>query len=565
MTLATLDAAIAQVAAIEDRHARNESLAEEADRLARDFREFVYAAWPYIPYPPLLPDTWHIDAIADHIQAAYQREIRRLLVTIQPGAFKSTILSVLAPAWRWTHAPHERFVTASHSNDLATRDAGLARRFMLGEWYQARWGHVFEFAEAGNLKERYSNTRGGHRVRTHVDGGTGDRGTVTQLDDPHNAKEAQYADTLLTDAIRWWGDTWVSRLDDTVQRPGASIVIGQRLHTDDLIGFLLDGGDGRWTHLCLPTKYDRKHPFTYPDKKKVGTRVLRGDPRKNDGDLLMPEYQDEEILALKVRGEGMTAHVFAGQYQQLPSAREGKLLRRSGWRYYPRDRSFYSTADDPSFTAKRVAELTATDLLPRFGRIVCSWDTSVKDRAHSDYVSGQAWGVCRDRPADRYLLRLFHGRAALNATTDAMVALHQWCQEMWAGVPVFSVIEKTANGPDAIAAIRSKLQGVIAYPEKGQALGSKEMRAEAASPALDGGNCFLPGKANDNATDYAPGTPEEVQTFVEELSAFPLGTHDDQVDAWSQMVNFTRTPYTGKGRVRTAKVTQAPRPAGLPA
>jgi phage terminase large subunit-like protein len=105
---------------------------------------------------------------------------------------------------------------------------------------------------------------------------------------------------------------------------------------------------------------------------------------------------------------------------------------------------------------------------------------------------------------------------------------------------------------------------VIAYPEKGQALGSKQVRAEAASPALDGGNCFLPGFANETGTDYDPRTPQVVQEFVEELSSFDQGDHDDQVDSWSQMVNFTRTPYTGKGRVRVAP-QRSVRPAALPA
>lgn len=568
MSVLPFDQALAELDADIEREERGEELAEEAARLAGSFREFTYAAWPHLGYTALYPNTFHVDALCDHYQAAIERDITRLAVTIQPGSFKSTIYSVLGPAWAWARRPTERFITASHADDLATRDTTRSRNFMQGAWFQARWGADWRFAEGENMKTQYSNTRGGWRVRAHVGGGTGWRGTVAQVDDPHNAKEAKYADTQLVEAIEWWSDTWVSRLDDTVDQPGVMIVIGQRIHEKDLIGFLVDSAPERWTHLCLPTKFSRKHMYRYPPKLRVkrGRKhvTLQGDPRKTDGELLMPRYQDEAKLADKVKEDGVTAHIFAGQYQQLPTAREGKILKRGGWRYYPPALSFYAGLHDPRFDRDRVKDLTATGQLPIFSRIVNTWDTSIRDREHSDYVSGQCWAVLRDRPADRWLLRLWRERAGLNETTEAMLMLHRWAESLWPHVPIFDVIEKTANGPDSIAAIRSEVQGVIPYPEKGVALKSKEERAIAASPALEGGNCYLPGYANDSGTDYDPRTPTDVQEFVEELSAFNTGAHDDQVDSWSCMVNYTRTPHTTKARVMVPK-GRKPRPRALPA
>jgi len=539
-----------------------QSLAEQAEMLGGSFREFTYAAWPFLGYPAP-PRTFHIDAICDHVQAAYEREITRLIVTIQPGSFKSTIVSVLAPAWRWAAHPEERFVTASHADELATRDTTNSRTFMRSAWFQARWGDRFDFTDAQDMKTRYTNTKGGQRVRTHVNGGTGDRGSILQIDDPHNANEAHYADTRLQDATRWWGDTAVSRLDDTIDHPGSIIVIGQRIHEKDLIGYLLDTGGDRWTHLCLPTRWYATHKYRYPKAKQLPSgRVLQGDPRSMEGELLMPLLQDEEKLADRVAEDGVTASVFAGQYQQLPAAREGKILKRSGWRYYDREMSYYRQRG--SFTPELVAQLTATGRMPKFTRIVHSWDTSVKDRAHSDYVSGQAWGCPVDRDADRWLLRLFHKQAALNETIDAMLMLNEWSMLHWPGVPHFIVIESAANGKDAIAEIKGRVQGVIPWPEKGAAAaGNKVVRAEAASPALDGGNCYLPGYANETGTDYDPRTPRDVQVFVEELAEFDTAAHDDQVDGWSQMVNYTRRPFRRKGRISVPR-GRAPVPAGLP-
>jgi hypothetical protein len=54
-------------------------------------------------------------------------------------------------------------------------------------------------------------------------------------------------------------DTLLSRLDD--KRTGAIVVVMQRVHIDDLTGFLLDQSD-KWDVLSLPAIAD--HPFVAP-------------------------------------------------------------------------------------------------------------------------------------------------------------------------------------------------------------------------------------------------------------------------------------------------------------
>lgn len=527
--MTTYAEALSEVDAAIERRKNGEQLAEEAERLSGDFRAFVYAAWPTLGYIPLV-STFHVDALAEHIAACYRREIMRLLVTIPPGYLKSTILSVLAPAWLWTWKPSERLLTASHSDDLATRDTRKSREVMQGGWYLARWRDRFSFATDENLKTRYSNDQGGHRIRTHVGGGTGDRAAVLQVDDPHNAQEAS-SEVMMQSAIEWWGGTWASRLDNSVDARGVKIVIGQRISERDLIGHLLahDEDASRWTHLCLPVEYERKHPFVYPSKVKLPSgKVLTGDTRKREGELLAPKYEDTEGLA--DRTAEMSAHVYAAQFQQRPAPREGLLLKRANWRYYDRELSYY--AERRAFGAEQAAELASR--IGGFHLIGHFWDTSVKDRDHSDFVSGGTWGCIG---ANRYLLRLVHRRMGLNATIEAMLELAAWAEPLWPHCPHYTVIENSANGPDAAAQIRSRVQGVMLADAKG----SKEVRADAASPALDGFNCFLPGWSEPDGSSYDPSrTPPDVQSFVEELSVFNGGAHDDQVDMWSSMVLFTR-------------------------
>jgi hypothetical protein len=159
----SLAEARAEVRAARERKREGRTLAEEAEALSKDFRAFVVAAWDLVIPMPFVPG-WHFDAMCEHVQAAYQREIYGLITTVPPGFLKSGIYSVFGPAWRWTHAPWERFLSASHGDDLATRDNRKCRMLMQTGWYQARWGGDWEFARDENLKTRYSNDRGGGRT-----------------------------------------------------------------------------------------------------------------------------------------------------------------------------------------------------------------------------------------------------------------------------------------------------------------------------------------------------------------------------------------------------------------
>lgn len=508
-------------AAIERRH-RGITLAQEAAELAGDLSAFVKHAWPYVVPNPLVPG-WHIDAICDHLQATFQREIRRLVITVPPGTGKSTIVSVIAPAWRWVNEPGDRLLTSSWKDEYATRDTRRGRALIQSPWYQDRF-KGFGLTKDENTTTRYSNNRRGYRVAGHVGGGTGERGDVLILDDPHNAQE-MHSDTMLASTREWWGDTWASRLNDSPSRPGVMIVIGQRIHQDDLIGMLL--ADGRWTHLCLPARYEPKHVYvTPPDIVIADGRILRGDPRTEDGELLAPGVLSAERL--DELASDMTSHVAAGQLQQRPAPKEGALLKRGDWRFYDRELSFYRR--DGRFDRERARSLAE---VARFGKIVHSWDTSLKDGAKNDYVSGQVWGISG---ANRYLLRLFKQRAALNATIEAMLDLSAWALGVWPTLPHYILIEAAATGPDAAKEIKQRVDGVKEISAKG----TKPLRAAAAAPALEGHNCFLPGYQSDDLAGYDSRTPAEVQEFVESAAVFPNGTHDDDVDAWSQMVNWTR-------------------------
>jgi hypothetical protein len=64
----------------------------------------------------------------------------------------------------------------------------------------------------------------------------------------------------------------------------------------------------------------------------------------------------------------------------------------------------------------------------------------------------------------------------------------------------------------------------------------------AASSDLETGNCFLPGAPAADLTGPDPEkTPSFVVSFVDECAIFDNGENDDQVDAWSQAMNWLRS------------------------
>jgi hypothetical protein len=71
--------------------------------------EYVEQAWPIVePSTEFLPN-WHIDAIAEYLEAVTAGQITRLLINMPPRYGKSLLVSVMWPTWEWTTIPRRGF------------------------------------------------------------------------------------------------------------------------------------------------------------------------------------------------------------------------------------------------------------------------------------------------------------------------------------------------------------------------------------------------------------------------------------------------------------------------
>ena len=91
-------------------------------------------------------------------------------------------------------------------------------------------------------------------------------------------------------------------------------------------------------------------------------------------------------------------------------------------------------------------------------------------------------------------------------------------------------VEDAANGPAIIDTLTHEIGGIIAVKPEG----GKLARASASEPRVEAGNVYLPSPTAPNGARI-PGRAW-VDDFIEQLAAFPTGDHDDDVDAFTQLM-----------------------------
>lgn len=464
----------------------------------RSFAAFVEQAWPLVePAHAYVPNV-ATDAIVEHLQAVGDGRIRRLLVALPPGLGKSTLCSVLYPSWRFARDPSWRGIFASHAHNLAMRDSLRTRRLVESPWFKQSFGVELHADE--NRNDYWATTAEGRRIAVGVGGAlVGYRASDAVVDDSLNGVDAR-SKTTRDSTNRWFVENLTTRLDDPDN--ASRIVIQQRLHSDDLIGYLLAAGG--WEALILPAEYD--------PRRRTTTNIW-ADPRSLPNELLAPSLHSREFLDRQRIELGTAA--YSCQYLQSPTDDEGGMFLREWWGFYKTS----SRLRRPFGASDRAA----VELPKKFDHRVISIDCSFKGGPDNDYVVMLVLGVHR---ADRYVLEVARKQLDFTGTCKQVKALA--AQYPFAKI----LIEDAANGPAVISALAREVSGLIPVRPDG----GKEARAAAISPQVESGNVFLP-----------EGAPW-VADFIDELAAFPRGKHDDQVDAFSQAL--------GHAAMRASNITR---------
>lgn len=458
-----------------------EILREEQYELSeRDLYSFVLNGFKHID-PSQLKNNWYIGAICEFLDAIYRRQIRNLIINIPPRHLKTTCCSVLFNGWVWLQDPSHKFMAASAGMSLSLRASVAARRLVECDWYKKRWGDRFHLTSDQNTKSMFENSCGGYRFTTSIGSSVIGQGADIQiLDDPHDAAEVQ--SKIKRDfVIDWYENAWTTRKNDPAT--GCEVLVMQRLHEEDLSGYLIAKG----THTVL------RLPMEYEPQLFISNPLGWIDPRTKVGELLSPDrYSDEQIEALK-----RNAYKWAGQFQQLPAPKEGSIVKR-------KDIEFYTPNSMPS----------------TFDVVLASWDLSFGGDSESAYVVGSVWGKCG---AKKYLLDVVRKQMDFPQQIRAI-------QELNAKYPDIRVtlIEDKANGRAAIDTLSSYVPGVIPINPR-EFGGDKESRLQACTPDFEAHNVFFP---------VASTVTWDVQYCINELTTFPRSKYADFVDSTTQALNY---------------------------
>lgn len=450
--------------------------------------DFVRESWHVLEPSTPLTWNWHIDAICQHVEALLTGwadavatggvpQVNNLAVTVPPGSLKSRVVSVCAPAWMWLRNPAWRVICLSRNPRVALRDALFARRLIESPWYQQQFQPEWKLSDDQNAKGNYGNDAGGSRQSAGIGAGvTGTRGDCVQVDDPIDIKDRHSAVERQT--IK---DAWDTAIRNRVNDPQRScrIIIMQRVHPEDLVGHIFGKERDAWQHLNLPQEYDpEQHCALWTGWQ---------DPRTHPGELLFPARFTPEVLAEEHINLGSAD--YDAIHQQRPRPREGAIVKLA-------------------WLTNRWTER------PVVARLWATFDPTAAERP-TDWAVLQLWGEGGGR---RFLLDQVRGQwSPLGMETACKDALARWRAEWAMEIPL--IIERSAAGPAVAERLRSVLPGVVTVVAKD----SKEARLQSVVPQLEAGAVWLPDPA-------MPGFAW-VGGLVEELTSFPFGKADDQVDA----------------------------------
>jgi predicted phage terminase large subunit-like protein len=430
---------------------------------------------------------WHINACAHALERVANGELKRLIILMPPRNLKSICASVAFPAWLLGLNPTRRIVCVSYSSELATKHARDCRAIMQAPWFLRTFPDT-RLDRRKTAETEFMTTQRGSRHATSTRGTlTGLGGDILIIDDPMKPAEAQ-SESLRREVQQWYSTTFLSRLDDKVN--DAIVLVMQRLHVDDLAGYLIEKGGWEVLSLAATAEVEEDIPIDYG---RVHHRLI--------GDVLHPAREPRPVLD-QLKAE-MGSPDYSAQYQQAPVPAGGNMIK---WEWF----AFY----------RRLPDTRDGDI------IVQSWDTASTMSELSSYSVGITARI--DKSGTFWILDLVRGRwqfPDLQREVRKAVQRHR---------PQLILIEDHASGTALQQNLRREGLSVRAIKPKGD----KVMRMHAHTARLEGTMVFLPSDA--------PWLDE----FRCEVLAFPLGKHDDQVDALSQLMTWQEDRHKRTASIR---------------
>lgn len=383
-------------------------------------------------------ENWHHAKICAALERVVIGDIKRLIINLPPRYSKTELAVVNFIAWCMGNFPDSEFIHSSYSKRLATNNSWAARSLVEHELFADIFGAP-QLRRDSNAKDEWRTDQGGCVYATGTEGtitGYGAGGMIDRfkggiiIDDAHKAGEAN-SPVMRQNVLDWFSTTLESR---TNSPDTPIIIIMQRLHEEDLAGWLLNGGNGEeWTHLNIPVRDENEQPL-WPFKHSAA-----------DLD----------------RMEAANPYVFAGQYMQRPAPLGGGTFKDSWWRYY--------------------------SVLPNIESRNIYADTAQKTKEQNDYSVFQCWGKSGN---DIYLIDMIRGKweaPELLRRAKAFWSKHKAVKGL--GSLRRMKIEDKSSGTGLIQTLKKDTKIPVSAVQRSI---DKVTRALDATPYIESGHVYLP-------------------------------------------------------------------------
>lgn len=470
--------------------------------LRNDFVGFAHRAFRELYPQRQFEFNWHIEVIAEKLEAVRRGKIKRLIINVPPRNLKSYLGSIALPAYFLGHNPSSEVLCASYGELPAKNFAVDCRSLMLSPFYEG----LFEtrLSEDRQAAEEFKTTGGGARRGFSIHGSILSTGAdLIVIDDPIKVEDA--LSETLRDKVNSLFD---SSIDTRLNRDsGAIVIIMQRLHHNDLCGHV-QKSETAWEVLALPAIAERDELREV--RTPYGPRLFG----RKKGKAIQPQRQSEVSLRQKQKDKG--SRTFDAQYQQKPHGAEGAIVDRE-WL------AFYDKNSRP----------------PEFEVRLQSWDTGVKSGETNSFSCCTTWGI-RDRKY--YLLSVFREQLDFRQLKQKAIALAQehnpskiLIEGESLGRPLFSEMEKD-------------------YPAELMLVGSqsKEQRLTAQSNVFESGRVLISREI------------DGIDAYIEELTTFPDSDFSDQVDSTTQALSYDLSTTSHRSWMETVRLLSDDPDAGRP-
>lgn len=413
--------------------------------------------------------------LAGEMKNADGSTCRQLIFCVPPRHGKTQLATKSLTAWISGKHPDWDIGVASYSDTMA-QDMGADTRAILTSMQHRQVFPDYKLRKGGSAKDNIQTEKGGRLVFVGRQGPLTGRGMMVGVgDDLFKDHEEARSQTIRDAAWSWFTKVFMTR------RMGPKIVIltFTRWHSDDIIGRITDPENPHYNPIEAAKWKIIKLPAIAEEDDPLG---------RQPGVALWPERYDLDFLQSQQRLDPLG---FAALYQQSPTVADGTIFRRENIRrYHPDD-------------------------LPEDLRFYCTSDHAVGTNQRNDLSCFGKAGV--DKNDNLWLTDIFWERVPTDIAVEAMLSmaggknkpLLWWAERGHISKSIGPFLHK-----------RMLETGTYINLIEITPVNDKQTRAQSIAARVAMGKVYIP---------HGP----KWDKLVEQMLAFPNGTHDDGVDMLS--------------------------------